>query len=502
MKKIVAVALTWVWVPFLACASVFTTPADSIPSIIMDSSMDSNMDSLIVNYGNQDADNVETDSSNLAEYDSTFVTYDHPDSFYINRLKKIPSVVELTYNDIVKKYIEVYTVKKRDKLEEMLGLKDYYFPLFEEILDANGLPTELKYLSVIESALNPRATSRVGAAGMWQFMYGTGRLYKLNINSYVDERRDPIASTYAAAHFLKDLYSLYNDWVLVIAAYNCGPGNVNKAIRRSGGKRNYWDIYYYLPRETRGYVPAYIAATYAMNYYKDHGLQPKYIDVPPVSDTVMVSQNIHLEQVAQVLDLPLQELRNLNPEYRLDIVPGSYKTSPIRLPEAYATKFIDLEDSIISYKKDIYFSGEFKTITPVNYRYGHYAPAPSGNMQKIYHIVRSGDNLGQISEQYHVRISDLRYWNNINRNLIRTGQKLVIYVPKSRVSHTVVAQNSSSNSNQSGDYIYYKVKDGDTLWEIARQYPGVSDQDIRNWNNLALNTTIQPGQTLKIKKSN
>jgi membrane-bound lytic murein transglycosylase D len=499
MKKNILLCGLLICIPYL----VIATEPSKKDTITPDqySNFDKNLDNLINNWYVQESIGVDS-LEDMVENDTTYIPSNVPDSVYINRIRKIPSLIELTYNNIVKSYINVYTVKKRDKLEVMLGLRDYYFPMFEEIFDKYGLPLELKYLSVIESALNPRATSRVGAAGLWQFMYGTGRVYKLNINSFVDERRDPILATDAAARYLRDMYKIYNDWGLVIAAYNCGPGNVNKAIRRSGGKTNYWDIYYYLPRETRGYFPAYVAATYAMNYYKEHNLSPKYIDVPPFSDTIMVNKNIHLEQIADVLKLPIQQLRDLNPQYRRDIVPGEYNPSPLRLPAQFATKYIENEDSIVSYHRDQLFSGDFKTITPANFKnmpYSHVAP--SGNMQKNYYTVKSGDNLGSISDMYHVSLSDLRYWNNINRNMIRPGQKLIVYVPKTKVH---VAQNSkvnaSSKTASSDEYIYYEVKNGDTLWNIASQYTGVTAQDLRSWNNLGANATIKAGEKLKIRK--
>lgn len=498
MKRSIVLSWLLIFIPYIVIA---TEPVkkDTIPPDEY-SSFDRNLENLVNSWYVQES--IAADSVNdLVESDTSFIPSDVSDSVYISRLKKIPSLIELTYNNIVKSYINVYTVKKRDKLEVMLGLRDYYFPMFEEILDKYGLPLELKYLAVIESALNPRATSRVGAAGLWQFMYGTGRIYKLNINSFVDERRDPVLATHAAANFLKDMYRIYNDWGLVIAAYNCGPGNVNKAIRRSGGKTSYWDIYYYLPRETRGYFPAYVAATYAMNYYKEHNLSPKYIDVPPFSDTIVVSRNIHFQQVADVLGLPVEQLRDLNPQYRRDIVPGGYTPSPLRLPAQYAVKFIENEDSIVAYRHEQFFAGEFKTIVPANFKNTpNVHVTPSGNMQKTYHIVKSGDNLGSISQKYKVKLSDLKYWNNINRNMIRAGQKLIVYVPKQKAQLAQNKTEATSKSTSSDDYIYYEVKNGDTLWNIANQYNGVTTQDLRKWNNLGANATIKPGEKLKIRR--
>jgi len=378
----------------------------------------------------------------------------------------------------------------------MLGLKDYYFPLFEEILDLYGLPLELTYLAVIESALNPCAVSRVGATGIWQFMLSTGRMYKLQINTFVDERRDPVASTHAAAKFLKDLYGIYNDWVLAIAAYNCGPGNVNKAIRRSGGKTSYWDIYPYLPRETRGYVPAYIGATYAMNYYKEHNLTPRYVDVPPVSDTVMVSRNVNLAQVAEVLDIPLQLMRDLNPQYRREILPGNTAPYPLRLPASYATRYIDLEDSICRYKANVYLSNSFRAIEPAG------QTVNTAGKDRIVHTIRSGESLSTIAAKYGVSVNNLKAWNDLNNSRIIAGKKLVVYTNKPANAPSVKTGSQAGNSpvvaSANGNVIYHTVKSGDTVWGIAQLYKGVSDSDILKWNNLSRTSKIQPGMKLKI----
>ncbi len=441
-----------------------------------------------------------------------------PDSIYIQRLAHIPSVIDLSYNSKVNSFIRVYTHKKRDKVQIMLGLTNYYFPIFERVLDEVGLPEEFKYLPIIESALNPRAVSRVGASGLWQFMYSTGKLYKLEINSYVDDRLDPVKSSYAAAHFLKDLYEMFGDWTLALAAYNCGPGNVKKAIRRSGGKTNYWDIYYRLPRETRGYVPAFIAAVYTMNYYQEHGIVPIKIDLPLANDTIMINKELHLKQVSTVLNMPIDELRNLNPQYKIDIIPAKKKSYVLKLPVDMITPFIDLEDSIFTFKDSVYFNPANKLRAPKNYSYRASQPK---NTAKLYYKVKSGDNLGYISEWYHVGLSDLRYWNNIRHNLIREGQKLVIYVPKSKkskyskintmsfaakqkmIGKSVSSNKSSKTANTNIDskhYVYYTVRKGDNLWTIAKKFPGVSDKDIKNLNNIRDARNISVGQKLKIKK--
>lgn len=440
------------------------------------------------------------------------------DSVYMERLSAIPAIMDLSYNRIVRNYIEMYTTKKRESVEKMLGLSEHYFPIFDEIFDYYDVPNELKYMSIIESALNPKAYSRARAVGLWQFMYGTGRMYGLEINSLVDERRDPIKSTHAAVRFTKDLYNIYGDWTLVIAAYNCGPGNVNKAIRRAGGKRNYWDIYYYLPRETRGHVPAFIAAAYTMNYYAEHNLSPKEIQLPLLSDTIIVNQELHLKQVSDVLGVPMKQLRDLNPQYRYDIVPAKNKTYALRLPAQYALPFIDLQDSIYAHKDSIYFSEEKLRSAPK--KNDHLPYAPGKDYKKLIYEVKSGDNLGFIASWYNVRVSDIRYWNNIHKNMIRTGQKLAIYKKKGVASKYADINSLSFAQKQARigkptatktttappptdlgtNYLIYTVRSGDTLWEIAKKYPGVSDTDIMRWNNITSAGKIKPGQKLKIKK--
>lgn len=483
---------------------------------VWDTGFDRNLDSLMqlwyVRYS------ITPDSLKLAvALENDKIIPEYPDSVYIERLSRIPTLIPLTYNNIVRNYIHVYTKKRRDQLEVMLGLADYYFPVFEEIFDYYGLPSELKYLAVIESALNPRAVSRVGATGMWQFMFGTARAYGLTINSLVDERRDPVKSTHAAAKYLRDLYDIYKDWTLVIAAYNCGPGNVNKAIRRSGGKKSYWDLYYFLPRETRGYVPAYIAATYAMNYYDEHNLVPGSISLPLAADTIMINDNLHLKQVSEVLQVPLDLLRDMNPQYRKDIIPGKSRSFAIKIPVNHTLDFISLQDSIFAYKDSIYFNPANTIINPTRSRY--VPQAPTGRT-KLYYTVKSGDTPGHISEWYHVGLSDLRYWNRI-RNMIRTDQKLVVYVPPSKavkyrkinsmtfaekqrsIGKSVPVQAKVQADNpipDDQDYEYYKVRYGDNIWEIARKFPGVTQTDILQLNKLSSSDKIHPGQRLKIKK--
>ena len=373
-------------------------------------------------YVQQSVDSVDLIAG--LEADSVGIVPECPDSVYVERLVAMKSLIDLPFNSVVRNYISVYTQRKRGQLEVMLGLTEYYFPIFEEILDLYQLPLELRILPVIESALNPRAVSRVGATGLWQFMYSTGKRYNLQIDSYVDQRRDPIAATHAAARYLKDLYAMYGDWTLVIAAYNCGPGNVNKAIRRANGKRSYWDIYYYLPRETRGYVPAFIAANYAMRYADQHRIRPRTIELPKTTDTVVVKGRMHLAQVSEVLGIPLQQLRDLNPQYKHDLMPMD-EGNPLRLPFESVGSFIDREGEIRNHRDTLYLNP--KRIQEIAKAHGDPYHVPKDG-SPVRYKVRKGDVLGAIASKYRVTVQQLRNWNSIHGSMIREGQTLLIYV--------------------------------------------------------------------------
>ena len=351
------------------------------------------------------------------------MTQDNPevsDSAYIARLQRIPAIIEMPYNDIVRKFIDMYAIRLRQKVAFMLSANNFYMPIFEEALDLNDLPLELKYLPVIESALNPIATSRQGAVGLWQFMLRTGQLYGLTVNSLVDERRDPIKSTYAAARYLKDLYEIYHDWNLVLAAYNCGPGTINKAIRRAGGETDFWKIYNYLPSETRGYVPAFIAANYIMNYYCEHNISPLEMRLPEGTDTIHITRNLNLNQVADVCKINIDELRSLNPEFKKDIIPLSTEPYALRLPNSIISKFLENEDSIYNYKPEIYQTRR----TTVKAETQSTSSTKSKSGKAVYHRIRQGDTLGGIAPKYGVSVSQLRRLNGLRGNNIRAGKSL------------------------------------------------------------------------------
>ena len=348
---------------------------------------------------------------------------------FIERLKRIPSIIEMPYNEVVQKFIDRYSGRLRHSVSYMLGASNFYMPIFEEALETYGLPLELKYLPVIESALNPKAVSRVGATGLWQFMLATGKRYGLEVNSLVDERRDPIKASYAAANYLSDLYKVFGDWNLVIAAYNCGPDQITKAIHRSKGSKDYWQIYPYLPKETRGYVPAFIAANYIMTYYCEHNICPMTTRLPAKTDTIMVGRNVHLEQIASVCNIDIEQLRTLNPAYRRDIVPGATKLSAVRLPQTEVGKFIDLEDSIYAYNAEVLFSK--RTTVEVNDDVPTYTRKSSSKRSRKKArsrgrsvTVKSGQTLSEIAKRNGTTVAKLRRLNGIKGSNIRAGKKL------------------------------------------------------------------------------
>jgi len=395
----------------------------------------------------------------------------------------------IAYNPSLESVIKNYLKNRRKSIERLMALSEYYFPMFERELDNHDIPLEVKYLAIVESALKPKAKSRVGATGLWQFMFATGKQYGLDVSSYVDERCDPIMATEAASKYLASLYRIFGDWDLALAAYNSGPGNVSKAIRRSGGYQNYWNIRPHLPRETAGYLPAFLATMYIFEYAEEHGFQPqkptfRYFQ----TDTVKVKQMITLDQVSEILDVKMEELQFLNPSYKLDIIPHiKDENYTLRLPQEYIGAFVTNEDSIYAYAKAEFDKREkplpqfFESDTRVRYR------------------VRSGDYLGKIARKYGVRVSQIKRWNGLRSNDLRVGQRLTIY-PRRPVSNSPVASTSKPKTkvNSKGKKTY-KVKSGDSLWSISQKFPGVSVQNLKDWNDISGNK-LKPGMTLIVSK--
>lgn len=430
--------------------------------------------------------------SEIFDMDSVKFQSNVPDSVYIKRIEQMNSFITLPYNDIVKNHIIRYSEKMPKTMSHILGLCEYYMPIFEETFSRYDMPEELKAMAIIESALNPLAVSRVGAKGMWQFMYHTAKLYGLHIDSFVDERLDPVKAADAAARYLKDAYNIFGDWNLAIASYNCGAGNVNKAIRRSGGKRGFWDIWPYLPRETRGYGPAFVGALYTLKYYREHGIRPEAIQMPAHVDTFKINKMVHLKQVSELTGAPLEELKNLNPQYRHEIIPGNEREYILRLPYQYTNAFIEHEDTLHLHKADVYFNPT--TIKKIK---------DGGDGERIVYRVKKGDVLGKIAGKYRVSVAQIKRWNNLKSNIIRTGQRLIIYrggkAPATSSAKTGADSKSSSKTvkSSSGDYVMYTVKKGDSFYLIAKNYPGVSDKDIMKFNSIN-SSKLQPGMKIKI----
>ncbi len=423
------------------------------------------------------------------------------DAVYADRLSKLPRVIPMTFNETVRSCIDLYADRRRSLMEYVLGWSDFYFPMFEEMLDRYQLPLELKYLAVVESALNPTAHSRMGASGIWQFILPTGKVYGLEINSLVDERRDPVKSTEAACRYFKAMYELYGDWYLAIASYNCGPGNVTKAINRANGERDFWKIYPYLPSETRMYVPLFIAVNYVMAYYHEHNLYPAEINLPLSTDTVMINREIHFDQIAEVMKIDKQQLRDLNPQYKRDIIPGHSKPYALQLPAAYAYGFVQLEDSIAKYRSNELF------VNRTNNAISH--------QEKIKHKVKAGETMLSIANQYGVNSTQIKRWNGMKSSRVSSGRVLTIYVDNggyalsnasaskeaspAKSAETKTASKSEVKKKSSNTYTTYKVKSGDSFYTIAKNYPGVTAKDIMKYNN-ASNSSLKIGQTLRIPK--
>jgi len=396
------------------------------------------------------------------------------------------------YNPSLESVIKSYLKNRRRTMGRLMALSDYYFPMFEETLDKHDLPLELKYLAIVESALKPQAKSRVGATGLWQFMFATGKMYGLDVNSYVDERSDPLMATEAAAQYLKKLYESLNDWDLALAAYNSGPGNVSKAIRRSGGHINYWNIRPHLPRETAGYLPAFLATMYIFEYAEEHGFKSEGPRIPYIAtDTVHIKKQITLQQVAEVASVDLAELEFLNPAYKLGVIPViENETYTLRLPLDVIGKFVTNEDAIYAYAE-----AEFnKREKPL--------PELLVAESRLRYRVRSGDYLGKIANKYGVTVGQIKRWNGLRSNNLKIGQRLTIHPRKpsaSAKSTTTNATTVKTTSAIAGNFNLYTVRQGDSLWSISQKFPGVSVENIKKWNDISGNK-LKPGMKLKIQK--
>jgi membrane-bound lytic murein transglycosylase D len=425
----------------------------------------------------------------------------YDDYTYQARLAKLDVVspFDLVYNEHVKGFINMYTIRKRESVSRMMGVAQLYYPMFEEVLDKYNIPLELKHLAVIESALIPYARSRAGAMGLWQFMYPTGKMYGLNVSSYIDERCDPYKATVAAAEYLKSLYSMFGDWQMVLAAYNAGPGTISKAIRRSGGKKTYWEIRPHLPTETQGYVPAFIAANYVMTHGAEHNIYPAvprktYFEV----DTVVMKEQMNFDQVAQALDISTEEILYFNPQYRKNIIPSG--GNAICLPKNKIAVFLNNEQAIYAAIKAQQKEGDVvETLAEV----------------KRTHTVKGGEKLSTIARKYGVTVADLKSWNYVGKKGIRPGKKLVVYVrvhkpvttpakaePKNEpllAATTGESDNSqlAENTTTKKEFIYHKVKKGESLFSIAKRY-NVTSADLKDLNKLKSNN-LHYGQLLKVK---
>jgi len=422
-----------------------------------------------------------------ADIDSE-VEYELSTDLLKKRLKKLnaktPFIID--YNPALENVIKSYLKNRKGSFERLMAISEYYFPMFEEHLSKYNVPLEIKYLAIVESALNPKAKSRVGASGLWQFMYPTGKQFNLEVTSYVDERFDPLQATEAACQYLSSLYEIFGDWSMVLASYNAGPGNVSKAIRRSGGSQNYWNIRRNLPRETANYVPAFLATMYIYEYKKEHGLQPKKAPVTYFeTDTVRVKKQLNFQQISDLLDVSVEQIKFLNPIYKLDIIPfNEEKPRFLRLPKNKIGLFVSNEESIYAYVDYL----DAKQEQPV-YETPSRSSSNSSNSSVQYHKIRRGESLGKIADKYGVSMSSLRSWNHIRGNNIQAGKTLKIYSTKK------VSSSKSSNSSNSG---MYTVKPGDSLYSIAKKFPGTSADNLKNWNDISGND-IQPGMKLKTK---
>lgn len=466
---------------------------------------------------------IRNDSSNRQSILSTLkddtTAYENNDSLIYHRLKNIVTEVPLAYNSKVKRFIELYAVQRQRSSSYILGLAQYYYPWMKAIFDRYDVPEEIVYVTIIESALNPTAVSPAGATGIWQFMYGTGKMYGLEVDTYVDDRRDPYKATDAAARHFRDLYNIFHDWGLAISAYNCGAGNVRKAIQRSGGATDFWGVCPYLPKETQNYFPAYLGALYMMSYHQQYGINPISIKIPTSVDTVMVTKEIHLEQVAKVLNISLDEIKSLNPQYKRNIIPAFHKAYPLRLRTDDVIRFIAMKDSIERYHYDEYF------LPSVNQNLIAANTASNGSIVQTtpnkYHYVKKGETLGKIASKYHVSVNTLKSLNHLRSTSLHVGQKILVKkgtttykpAPTNLVKDsTSTVKDSSLVANSTAPNVkpvsetkptvqpvekIYVVNKGDTLSSIGKRY-GKTAYELADYNHLKNVNSIQIGQKLRI----
>lgn len=459
------------------------------------------MDSLLLSrWIEWDDFTTDIEELNVYGFDKNEVPF-YEDSVYQRRLEHLDAQTPfpLDYNDIVQAYIELYAEKRRTTTSKVLGLAETYFPMFEEHLMKYDMPLEIKYLAIVESALNAKAISHAGAAGLWQFMYPTGQLYDLDVTSHIDERMDPYLATDAACQYLGYLYGLYEDWGVALAAYNAGPGNVNKAIRKSGDKTTYWEIRNYLPRETQGYVPAFIAVNYIMNYATEHNIYPREPEIKYFEyDTLHIEGGLELEGIAECLNLELELLEYLNPVYTNGVIPAGIGKMPIYLPVDAVGDFIVNEEFMRQQQEVEAVAVNATSDTDDDEDYD--------GQTKIVHKVRSGEYLGVIAEKYGCSVSDIQRWNGMSGTFLNSGDKLTIYVnggAPSDDSTDTTSNTSTTEVEEDPDgtvYVYYTIQYGDTLWDIASRYDGVSVDDLRALNKDLDERDLKNGQRIKIKK--
>lgn len=547
MKKVISSLI-------IACAAITASAAPSILSLkhsISDNSItypesfETDTHKMLQNWYLQNYTVLDTNFDKSQPLNAT-------DEVYIKRLSALPTTIEMPYNQIVRSYINMYTQRKRELVEAMLGMSLYYMPIFEQALERHGVPLELRYLPVIESALNPDAVSKAGATGLWQFMLPTARGLGMEISTLVDERRDPHVSSEAAAVYLKQLYNMYGDWSLAIAAYNCGPGNVNKALRRAGIEdkkdKDFWSIYYFLPQETRGYVPAFIAANYVMTYYNLHGISPALAKRPIITDSVHVSKRVNFNQISQVLNIPVEEIRVLNPQYRHDIIPGDIRPYSLVLPSMQVYSYIMSEDSIAGRDATLY--ARRSVVEPTSLEELENNGEFTTKLVVKTHKVKRGETLSGIAKKYGVSVSDIKKWNGLRKNSVPRGRNLKINTyervriekpasdtaseantserlaeassdDEKTVTETVAAvasdtakkakasaapatqtrqkkSTSTSSTKSKGGFTNHKVKKGESLYRIAKA-KGTTVEAIQKANGMS-GSAIREGQTLKIPR--